>query len=84
MNINKTRIKNDFEKLEESFFWQEYISRIKRLRQIASRNCETLEVDRVPFYQGQCAVIDMILKLPDQILKEIKESKGTTSTGSPQ
>ena len=79
IDIEKSKIKSDYEKIIDSFFWQEFVKRIRRLRQTASRNCETLDVSKVPFYQGQCAVIDMILKLPEQILREIEKSKGTTS-----
>ena len=79
MNIEKSKVKSDYEKIVDSFFWQEYLKEIRRLRQAASRNCETLDVSKVPFYQGQCAVIDMILRLPEKILKEIKKSKGITS-----
>jgi len=79
MDIERSRVKSDYEKIVDSFFWQEYLKEIRRLRQVASRNCETLDVSKVPFYQGQCAVIDMILRLPEKILKEIKKSKGITS-----
>ena len=65
----KSQLKKEFEEIERTTFWREYVARLEDERRIASRHCETDSLDDVPKYQGKVDAIDAIRGLPLKVLE---------------
>ena len=65
----------DWEQIKISGFWKIFIEKLDLLYVNAAKSAAmTLDLDEVLRYQGEYRVIGQIGRLPDNIVKELRES----------
>ncbi len=64
----QAKLTKEFEEIIKTEFWKNYNKRLEKIRDSASRLCETQPIEKILKFQGIVRGIDLVLEIPDKIL----------------
>jgi hypothetical protein len=65
----KGKLREEFEQIQKTEFWKDYIARLEDERNSAVSHCLTDSAEDVPRYQGAVRAIKTIEGLPSKVLE---------------
>jgi hypothetical protein len=75
MNLN--RLTNDAASLEQNEFWLMFLDESAKLRSARAKMLESVDKEKLTRVQGEISGIDLVLGLPERILRSLQDGSQT-------